>query len=100
MGAITRALGSAERVFEASNSLTKCLETASLGWLPVPSLKVAVAVAEEGLRLGFDLEEDLGGREKESFMVWFWILQRGRTFGRLLLLAMFKFAWVLVWALF
>lgn len=68
IGAITRALGSVDRVLEASNSLTKCFEAASFG-LPLPSSKVVAVV--EGLRLGFDFEEDLGGREKDSFMVSF-----------------------------
>lgn len=54
-----------DRVLEASNSLTKCFEAASFG-LPLPSSKVVAVV--EGLRLGFDFEEDLGGREK--YFLW------------------------------
>lgn len=67
---MTRDLGSAERGLEGSNSLTKCLEAASF-WLAVSS---KVVEAAEGFRLGFDLEEeDLGGRENESFIVSFFL---------------------------
>lgn len=76
-----------DRVLEASNSLTKCFEAASFG-LPLPSSKVVAVV--EGLRLGFDFEEDLGGREKDSFMVSFPPLIFQRETMIRLLLAMFN----------
>lgn len=76
---MTGALGSPLRGFEASNSLTNCLETSPF-WRPLVSSKVL-----EGL-LGFGFEEDFEGREKESFIVFDFRIPTGFGLTALLLL--------------